>query len=88
MPRNYHDEKVEYPIWEPEVPEKKEVPPVTDEEREKWDEIRKGEINVTKEVSPGVELTVPVEGWAKRIQAMMKDGRLFEIEKGVWQLRV
>jgi hypothetical protein len=27
MPRHYFEEKVEYPVWAPEEPEKKEVPP-------------------------------------------------------------
>jgi hypothetical protein len=45
-----------------------EIPPVTDEERERWAQIRAREEWVNG---------VPKEGWRARIEAMKADGRLY-----------
>ena len=60
------------------VPPKKVLPPVTDEERKMWANTR-----AKQRVD---ERGVPVEGWGARLEAMKKDGRLYEMD-GVWYIR-
>lgn len=54
------------------------LPPVTATERQRWEKARA--------LQQSDERGQPVEGWAARINAMKKDGRLYEVN-GRWYQR-